>query len=160
MDWGKPNEEMFTAWTKAQTKMWEVFSESVSGFGKSPGEKTWAQAIAAGEELIKNSLAAQTEWMKGWAENFNAMDGMPAQAAEALEQFQMMMGGWADTQEKLWGAWFDMLKKFETSQFTSTWGSIPKDPFQVWQENTKQIMDMQMNWARAWLDQFNPNMKD
>jgi hypothetical protein len=53
-----------------------------------------------------------------------------------------------------------MLKKFDPSQFSGAWGSTPTDPFQVWQENTKQIMDTQMNWARAWLDQFKPNVKD
>ena len=26
MDWTKQNEEMFKAWTQAQTKMWEAYS--------------------------------------------------------------------------------------------------------------------------------------
>ena len=156
MDWTKQNEEMFKAWTQAQTKMWEAYTESVSGFGKTPGERIWEQTVAAGEELVKNSLAAQTEWMKTWAENFKILEGMPAGTAEALEQFQEMMAGWAATQEKLWAGWFDMLKQFDPSQFSGA----PKDPFQAWQESTKQVMNMQMDWARTWMDQFKTDQED
>ena len=156
MDWTKQSEEMFKAWTQAQTKMWESYSESVLNFGKSPGEKVWEQTIAAGEELVKNSLTAQAEWMKTWAENFQKLDGMPAAGSEALKQFQEMMAGWAATQEKLWAAWFDMLKQFDSSQFTGA----PKDPFRVWQEGTKQVMNLQMEWARAWMDQFKQDQED
>jgi polyhydroxyalkanoate synthesis regulator protein len=156
MDWTKQSEEMFKAWTQAQTKMWEAYSENVSGFGKTPGEKVWAQTIAAGEDLVKNSLAAQADWMKTWVENFKKLEGLPDQAAEAVDQFREMTGSWAATQEKLWAAWFDMLKKFDPNPFAA----MPKDPFQVWQESTKQVMEMQMDWARAWMEQFKPDQED
>jgi hypothetical protein len=58
MDWIKQSEAMFKTWTDTQQKMWDTFSENVSGFGKSPGEKMWAQTVKAGEDLVKNSLAA------------------------------------------------------------------------------------------------------
>ena len=86
MDWTKQSEAMFKAWTDTQQKMWETFSESMAGFGKSPGEKMWAQAIKAGEELVKNSLDAQAAWMKSWSQNFKSLEGMPEQAASALEK--------------------------------------------------------------------------
>jgi hypothetical protein len=148
---------MFKTWTDTQQKMWETFSESVAGFGKSPGEKMWAQAIKAGEELVTNSLSAQAEWMKSWAENFKSMEGVPGQAAEAVVQFQEMTERWAATQEKLWGAWFEMVKKFELSQFTESWTQMPKNPFQVWQDSTKMVMDAQNEWMKTWLDQFKPD---
>jgi hypothetical protein len=154
MDWTKQNEELFKAWTEAQTKMWEAYTESVSNFGKSPGEKYWEQTIAAGEELVKNSLTTQAEWMKTWAENLKAQDGMPEQATESLEQFKEMTERWVATQSNLWAAWFDMLKKFDPSQFGGAWANVPKAPFQSWQESTKQVMDAQMEWANAWMDQF------
>lgn len=160
MDWTKQNEEMFKTWTQAQTKMWEAYTESFSDFGKAPGEKVWEQTIAAGEELVKNSLTAQAEWMKTWAANFKTLEGMPEQSTEALNQFQEMTERWAATQEKLWAAWFEMLKKFDPSQFGGTWTNVPKDPFQVWQRSTKQVMDAQMEWTRAWMDQFKPDKEE
>lgn len=160
MDWTKQNEEMFKAWTEAQTKMWETYVESVSNFGKSPGEKYWDETIAAGEELIKNSFAAQAEWLNTWVENFKVLDGMPEQATEALEQFKDMTERWVTTQTKLWAAWFDMLKKFDPSQFGGTWGNMPQNPFQAWQEGTKQVMDAQMEWVSTWMDQFKPRKDD
>jgi DNA replication protein DnaD len=49
-----------------------------------------------------------------------------------------------------------MLKKMDPSQFTGTWGEMPKNPFQVWQDSTKMVMDTQMEWMQAWMDQFKP----
>ena len=160
MDWAKQNQDMFNAWTEAQTKMWEAYTESVSNFGKSPSEKFWDQTIAAGEGLVKNSLTAQAEWLKTWAENFKSMDGMPEASTEALNQFQEMTERWVSTQEKLWGAWFDMLKKFDPSQFGGAWTNVPKDPFKAWQESTQQVMEAQMEWTRAWMDQFKPDQEE
>ena len=160
MDWAKQSEEMFKAWTQAQTKMWEAYTESVSGFGKSPGKKAWEQTITAGEELVKNSLASQAEWLKTWSENFKAMEGMPGSATKALEQFQEMAERWGSTQTGLWAAWFDMLKKFDPSQYAGAWVNIPKDPFQTWQDSMKQVMDAQMEWARAWMGQFKPTQEE
>jgi len=160
MDWIKQNEAMFKAWTDTQEKMWQAYSESISDFGKSPGEKMWGQTIQAGEDLVKNSLAAQVEWMNAWAENFKTLEGIPQQATESVNQFQEMTERWAATQEKLWGAWFDMLKKMDPSQFTGSWGEIPKNPFQAWQDSTKMVMDSQMEWMRAWMNQFKPAEED
>lgn len=159
MDWIKQSEAMFKTWTDTQQKMWETFSESIAGFGKSPGEKMWTQAIKAGEELVKNSLAAQAEWMKSWSENFKSIEGMPEQAAQAVAQFQEMTESWAATQEKLWGAWFEMLKKFDPSQFAESWTEMPRNPFQVWQESTKMVMDTQMEWMKTWMNQFKTDVE-
>lgn len=160
MDWIKQNEAMFKAWTDTQQKMWEAYSESISGFGKSPGEKMWKQTIKAGEELFKNSLAAQVEWMNAWAENFKTLEGIPSQAIEGVTQFQDMTASWADTQEKLWAAWFEMLKKLDPSQFTPSWGQASQNPFQVWQDSTKLVMDSQLEWMRAWMNQFKSTEED
>ena len=156
MNWTEQNEAMFKAWTDAQEKMWKAYSESISDFGKSPGEKFWGQTIKAGEDLVKNSLAAQVEWMTAWSENFKDLEGMPSQASEALGQFQEMTERWAATQEKLWAAWFDMLKKMDPSQVTGSWGEMPQNPFQAWQDSTKMVMDAQMEWMQAWMSQFKP----
>jgi len=154
MDWNKQSEEMLKAWSEAQAKMWEAFTESAANFGKSPGQKMWDQAIANGEELIKNTLANQTEWLKAWAANLEGLEGMPEQAGEAFQQFQGMTQRWADTQEKLWGAWFAFLKKFDPTQFTGTWGESVQNPFQTWQDATRQAMDSQMEWFQTWMQQF------
>jgi hypothetical protein len=145
---------MFKTWTDTQQKMWDTFSENVSGFGKSPGEKMWAQTVKAGEELVKNSLTAQAEWMKSWSENFKSLEGMPEQAAQAVAQFQEMTERWAVTQEKLWVAWFEMLKNFDSTQLSESWTKMPKNPFQVWQDSTKLVMDTQMEWVKTWMNQF------
>jgi len=160
MDWNKQTEEMLKAWTETQAKMWEAFSESTAGFGKSPGQKMWEQAIANGEELIKNTLATQTESLKAWAVNLEGLEGIPEQAGDALQQFQEMIQRWADTQEKLWAAWFGFLKKFDPTKFAGAWGESTQNPFQTWQDATKQAMDAQMDWVQTWMNQFKTSSED
>ena len=154
MDWTKQSQEMFKTWSDAQTKMWDAFVESTAGFGKSPTQKMWEQGLAKGKEMIKNTLEAQTEWLKAWAANLEGLEGMPEQAKGALSQFQETTQRWADTQEKLWGTWFDMLAKFDPTKATGGWGESAQNPFQVWQDAAKQAMDAQMAWMKNWADQF------
>jgi hypothetical protein len=92
--------------------------------------------------------------MKSWSENFKSLEGMPEQAAQAVAQFQEMTERWAVTQEKLWVAWFEMLKNFDSTQFSESWTKMPKNPFQVWQDSTKLVMDTQMEWVKTWMNQF------
>ena len=160
MDWIKESEAMFKTWTDTQKKMWETFSESVSEFGKTPGEKVWIQNIKAGEELVKNSLTAQAEWMKSWSENFKSLKGMPEEAAQAIAHFQEMSESWAATQEKLWSAWFEMLGKFNPSQFSGSWTEMPMNPFRAWQDSTKLVMDTQMEWMKTWMEQFKTDTEE
>lgn len=160
MDWTKQSQEILKAWTDAQTKMWSAFSESVAGFGKSPSQKMWEQTIANSEELIKNTLAAQTDWLKAWAKNMEALEGMPEQAGESLKQFQEMTQRWAGTQEKLWAAWFGFLKKFDPTKSAVNWGEVAQNPFEFWQETTKQAMDAQMEWMKSWMSQFTSTSED
>ena len=154
MDWTKQSEEILKAWTDTQTKMWAAFAESFSGFGKTPSQRVWEQTITNGEELIKNTLTTQKDWLKAWADNLKSLEGMPEQAGDALKQFQEMMQRWADTQEKLWAAWFGFLKKFDPTKMTSAWGETTQNPFEFWQETTKQAMDTQMEWMKSWMGQF------
>jgi hypothetical protein len=154
MDWSKQSEEMLKAWNEAQTKMWEAFTESAAGFGKSPSQHMWDQAIANGEELVNNILSNQTAWLKAWVANFEKLEGMPEQASESLAQFKEMIQRWADTQENLWNAWFGFLKKFDPKQMGGAWGESVQNPFQVWQDATKQAMDAQMDWLKTWMSQF------
>jgi hypothetical protein len=160
MDWTKQYEEMMQTWTDAQTKMWAAFSESVTGFGKSPSRRMWEQAIARGEELVKNTLAAQNDWLKAWAKNLAEMEGMPEQAGKSLDQFKEMVQRWTGTQEKLWGAWFGFLKKLDPTESVTGWGETAQNPFEFWQETAKQAMDAQTAWMESWMSQLGSSSEE
>ena len=160
MEWQKQTEEMFKNWTDTQMKMLDAFSESFADFGKSPGEKMWDQIIATGEEMIKNFLSGQAEWMKIWIENYQAIDGLPEQATETVGQFQEMNKRWLETQKRLWAAWFDLIKRVDASSFSDVYKGYSGDPFKVWQQTTQMVMDSQMEWLRSWSAQFDKEEKD
>ena len=142
---------MLNTWTETQKKLWETFYQSVPDFGKIPNEKLWEQAIATGKQAIKNTLAAQTDWLKTWVDYLENLEGVPPQAHESAKQFHEMSKRWMETQEQVWDNWFEMLKKFDASKIASSWTGIPQDPFQAWQESTQKVMETQTDWMRAWV---------
>jgi len=160
MDWMKQSEEIFNTWMDTQTKMWKAFSDSVDDFGKTPSQKMWEQTIANGQKMVKNTLEAQTDWLKAWAENMSGMEGIPEQLIDGFKQFQEMVQRWTTTQEKMWEAWFELLKKFDPAKSFPAWGESVPNPFEFWQETTKQAMDTQMAWMKSWMNQFTPSSED
>jgi hypothetical protein len=150
MDWTKQSEQMVNNWMNMQKKMWDTFFASVPDVGKSPSQKVWEQTLVAGQELIKNSLTAQAEWLRTWVEYLGTVEGVPTQALESARQFQEMSKRWAETQEQLWGNWFEMLKKFDMSKVSGGWPGAAQDPFQTWQESTQKVMQAQVDWMNTW----------
>ena len=151
MDWTKQAEEMLNTWTETQKKLWDSFYESVPDFGKTPSEKLWDQTIATGKQALKNSMAAQADWLNTWVDYISNLEGVPPQALDSAKQYQEMSKRWSETQEHLWENWFDMLKKFDTSKMASGWAGVAQDPFKVWQESSQKVMESQADWMRSWM---------
>jgi len=150
MDWNKQSEEMVNNWMDMQKKMWDAFFSSMPEVGKSPSQKVWEQTLEAGQESIKNTLVAQTEWLRTWVEYLGTVQGVPTPVMESARQMQEMARRWSETQEQLWKNWFEMLKKFDMSKVPSGWTGAMQDPFKAWQENTQKVMEAQSEWMNAW----------
>jgi len=160
MDWTNQTKEMMNQWTEMQKKMWEPFFANMPDGQKLSGEKQWEQTLAAGQQALKNTLAAQTEWLKNWVEYLKGMESVPLQVIESAEQMQEMSGRWEETQEKLWENWFEMLKGFDMSKMSSNWSEASQNPYQAWQESTKKIIDAQANLMSSWLKAYGGEQQD
>src|SRR5512143_812970 len=103
----QPFEQTMQSWMETQKKMWDTFFETMQGFGKSQNAKAWEQTVSTGEEILKNTFKAQSEFIQTWVKSLTAVEGMPAQALDSAKQFQEMAQRWSETQERLWTNWFD-----------------------------------------------------
>lgn len=151
MDWTEQSEAMINNWMDMQKKMWDTFFTSMPEFNKSPSQKVWEQAIETGQLSLKNTLAAQKEWLGNWVEYLGTLQGVPEQVLDSARQMQDMADRWAETQEQLWQNWFDVLKKFDMSKVSSGWMGAVQDPYQMWKDNTQKIMQAQAEWMNTWM---------
>jgi hypothetical protein len=154
MDWNQQAEEMLNNWTSMQKNMWDAFFSNMNEMSKSPSEKLWDQTIAAGKQAIENTLNAQQEFQRSWVDYVKSVQGVPSQVVESAEQFQQMSKQWTETQKQLWVSWFDMVKDFDITKMSASWGATSSDPFQIWQDSTKKILDAQTDWMQAWMNAF------
>lgn len=151
MEWTQQFDDMMKSWTDAQQKAWNSFFDTVQGAGQSPSTKLWLQTLAVGEEMMKNSLKAQADFLAAWIESLGTVPNVPAAALESAKQFQEMAGRWSKTQEQLFENWFGMLRKIAPLPPGETaWADAPQSMFKAWQATTQSIMEAQAEWMRAW----------
>jgi hypothetical protein len=146
-------EEMMKNWMDNQKKLWDGFFDTVQGFEKPQSAQTWEHVVALSEETFKKSSQAQTDWVQMWVRSLTSVPGLPNQASESAKQFQEMYQRWNETQERLWSTWFAMLKGFDPSKGMGAWAGMSANPFQMWQESTRKMVDAQFEWMRMWMGQ-------
>jgi len=152
MEWTQQFDDMMKSWTDAQQKAWGDFFDTMQGAGQSPGTKLWLQTLAVGEEMLKNTLRAQADFLTAWVDNLGTVPNMPAAALESAKQFQEMAARWSKTQEQLFENWFGMVRKLVTSlPAEPAWADAPQSMFKAWQASTQSIMEAQAEWMRAWM---------
>jgi hypothetical protein len=151
MDWAKQTEEMMNAWTETQKKMWDNWLETVQqGADQSQAAEIWQKTVDTWEKTVKNSLDAQAEWTKAWAESLGTKVDVPEEMTAWANQAQEMAKRWGDTQQQLWQGWFDLVKKADPAKMAEAWGEEGQKAFQTWQESARKVMDAQMKWTSTW----------
>ena len=149
-DWMNQAEEMFKAWTESQQKLMDNWAESMSGMGATQGSELWDKAISTWEESLEKSTQAQAEWTEKWVENLQSTQGMPEQAIDSINRFVQATERWTATQAEMSAKWFEMLRNLDLGSFSGKLSEAIQNPFQVWQDATKRILDAQNEWMRTW----------
>ncbi len=146
----QPFEEMMQTWMDAQKKMWDSFLSAIPDSGKSETAKAWEELMTAGEQTLKTTFQGQSDLIRAWIKSATAMPGTPAALVESAQQFQETYTRWSEAQQQLWTNWFEMLKRFDPSKGMSAWPATPANPYQMWQEETRKMVDRQFEWMRSW----------
>jgi hypothetical protein len=150
MDWTKQTQEMFKTWTDVQKNTWEGWLDTVKGFDASQPGQLWLKTVDAWQETVKNTLAAQMEGSRIWAESVTSFKDTPKETTEWAKQVQEMTKHWTDMQRQMWDNWFDIMKKTDPSKFAGNLDTDWQSYMKSWQETIQKSMDSQSEWARQW----------
>lgn len=153
MDWNQQFQESMKAWSETQQKAWNNFYSTMQGYGKAPSTRAWESTLEMGQNMLKDMLKTQSQWLASWVEGLAKMSGVPTQAVDSARQFQEMAARWNKTQADLLDNWFSMLKKFTPASPSEAWTAMPQNMLKSWQETTQGIMDAQMKWMQSWMGQ-------
>lgn len=148
MDWTKQTEEMTKVWIDTQKKMWDNWLGTTQHFEKTQAAEFWAKTLNMWEESVKNTLNAQAEWTRTWADSIKSIEGAPKEVGDWAQQAHEMSKQWAEAQKQLWDSWFAVVKKFDPSKAAPDWSEEGQKMYKTWQETSQKVMNAQAEWAR------------
>jgi hypothetical protein len=152
MDWSKQTQDMFKTWTDVQRKTWEGWFDTVKNFDPAQPSQIWAKTVDAWQESIKNTLSAQVEGSRIWAENIGSIKGAPKETAAWAQQIQETTVRWTDMQQQMWDNWFEVMRKTDPSKYVGKWDTEGQTFFKSWQDMMQKSMDVQADWTRQWIE--------
>lgn len=154
MDWAKQSEDVLSAWTDAQKKIWGGWMESAEqNSGQAEVADTWRQAIDTWEGITKKSLDAQLEWSQRASETLGALPNMPKDLADWSKQTQQLGTRWNDAQKELWESYFGMVRKAIPVKMLGTFDDENQRLFRAWQESVQKVVEAQTHWSNVWAEQ-------
>ena len=154
MDWAKQTEDVLTAWTEAQKKIWSGWVETAErNSGQAQMADTWRQAVDTWEGIVKKSLDAQLEWSQRASDSVGALPNMPKDLVDWSKQTQELGARWNEAQQQLWDSYFGLVKKAVPVKMLGTFDDENQQLFRAWQESVEKIVDAQAHWSKMWAEQ-------
>jgi hypothetical protein len=145
MDWLKQTEEMVKNWMDAQQKIWHSWSENLPN----PATTSWDKTVAAWENSFKNFVESQSLWSRMWMRGM--MEKSPVEGTgDMMKVMEEMTRTWEETQLKVWGAWFELVQKFNPEDMSENLKTDLESAMTTWQENLKKVLDTQNEWLAQW----------
>ena len=151
MDWTKQAGEMAKLWTGTQQKVWENWLGTMQGMTAAPAADVWGKTIDTWHTTVQQTLNAQVELTRMWAESLNAIPGVtpPAGAADWSKSMLEVTRAWAETQGRFAENWFELIKKTDPALMSQTWS--PEQAQKIiasWQDAARKAMEAQAEWSK------------
>lgn len=154
MDWTKQTEDVLTAWTDVQKKIWGGWLETAERHsGQAQTAEVWRQAVDTCEGIVKKNLDAQLEWSQRAADSLSALPNMPKDLVDWSKQTQELGVHWNDAQQQLWNSYFGLVRKAVPVKMLGTFDDENQRLFRAWQESVENIVQAQNHWAEMWAEQ-------
>ncbi len=149
MDLTKETQDLYKSWVDVQTKTWQDWLKSAQEFNISEPAKLWDKTVDAWQDSIKGTLDAQIEGSRIWAEGLTSIEGAPKESQEWAKQVQQMTKDWVNLQQKLWGNWFEVVRKADPAQFSGSWDKDGSGMLKAWQDMMQKAIDTQQDWMKS-----------
>ena len=143
-------EDMVKAWTESQQKLWNTWLEALQNSPQSTSAKVWPEGISKWQESVDSTIDSQLGSLRKWAENAKNFESAPAETRNWANEGVQMVERWTGAQRQLWELWFEFLRKTEAGTAKEGGKEHFEQLVQSWQDMTKQIMELQQDWASSW----------
>jgi hypothetical protein len=153
MDWQKQMEQMVSAWTQTQRRVWENWSSAVRNTGlpfpSEAQEQQYRQSLEAWESAVQQALERQREWAGTWSAG-ELPQGPAEEAAQRwMSQVQEMMKGWTEAQTRLWDMWFENVQRMDPGVLGGDWEKEVRGIMEAWKEASERAGSTLSEWTQA-----------
>jgi hypothetical protein len=99
---------VFTEWITAQRALLEEWGRTFDSGGTAESRQMIDEMMRAWRRSVDETLEMQRDWARAFAQEVEAMDGVPGDVAERVRKSTDEFVEWASAQREVWGSWFDM----------------------------------------------------
>ena len=124
----------------------QFFSDWLEGFqnlGGGSAPKNWQESIDIIERQIGSVLDAQVKTMKSLIATTDGLSGIPEPFMQWFQRMEQSIELCGDMQQRLWEAWFDMLRS--TTSGVKTPGTIVIGNWQEMMDHAVSIQEQLLN---------------
>jgi hypothetical protein len=151
MNWADEAEKILKTWADTQEQLWKSWAPPETS--ESP-EDAWSRGLELWQQSIRQTLEAQAEAMKMWA-NLAQQGGATApEFGRYFPALQAMFGQWTTAQQQLWSQWVETLKSIDPGKLHDKWQDQGDELMQQFSESTNQMMDAQQKAMAQFLEAF------
>jgi gas vesicle protein len=151
MDWMTQSQDLFKSWMDMQMKTWDSWFKSMQETEKMDPTQMWVKSIEAWQATIKNTLSAQVEGSRIWAESVSSLQGAPDVTGDWAKQVQGMAKNWTELQQQMWDNWFEAIKNADPAELMNQWNVDGSPLMTGWQEMTQKITEAQSEWTKNFM---------
>lgn len=109
---------------------------------------TWSETVKAWQVAVQETLAAQSKWLKEWAEQIQVTSGSPTTLRKNVQQALVLVLEWTEAQQQLWQLWFKLVQQAE--QIFETGTHLDDQMLASLQESGQTILKEQEKWVQRW----------
>jgi hypothetical protein len=162
MDWNKQTMDMMKTWTGTQQKIWDQWVETMQSMTTTPmSAESWQKAIDAWRATVRQSLDAQVELTKLWANGVNeGSKGTTAALERSGVSTPMSVEEWTNSVVELTRSvtatqvgfaenWSNLLKQADPSTMMKVWDSNQaQQVLAYWQDAAQKAVEAQAQLAK------------
>ncbi|NJM06062.1 hypothetical protein HC891_07460 [Candidatus Gracilibacteria bacterium] len=162
MDWNKQAVDMMKTWTGTQQKIWDHWVETMQTMAATPmSAESWQKAVDAWRATVRQTLDAQIELTKLWANGVNegSKDATAAMARSGVST-PMTVEEWTNSVVELTRSitatqvgfaenWSNLLKQADPATMMKAWDTgQAQQVLTYWQDAAQKAVEAQAQLAK------------
>jgi hypothetical protein len=141
-------ESLVTTWADAQRKLLTGWLDLMQGTEGPSLMKVWNETVKAWQTTVQETLDAQARWLRDWTGRVQVTSGSPTELRKNVQQAQVLLLRWTETQQHLWQEWFHLVQQLVPALEAGS--QADERLLQTLRESGRAIVNAQSEWVRRW----------